>query len=118
MMDATMQGEEKAVGATQQQQQQQSVAQQGAGGGEGGGGDVSRRQGAETAGGGGGGGGQGGGSSLLDMQSVSFVNGKPVFRKYMDDFPFPYYVLVRDIGALPRTLADMLRQWFEMSASL
>jgi midasin len=52
------------------------------------------------------------------MQSVSFVNGKPVFRKYMDDFPFPYYVLVRDIGALPRTLADMLRQWFEMSASL
>ncbi|KAF5842824.1 hypothetical protein DUNSADRAFT_4708 [Dunaliella salina] len=63
-------------------------------------------------------GGQGGsGSSLLDMQTVSFVGGKPVFRKYMDDFPFPYYVLLRDIGALPRTLADMLRQWFEMSAS-
>lgn len=62
-------------------------------------------------------GGEQGGSSLLDMQTVSFVGGKPVFRKYMDDFPFPYYVLLRDIGALPRTLADMLRQWFEMSAS-
>eukprot|EP00967_Tisochrysis_lutea_P141843 scaffold261167_cov16-Tisochrysis_lutea.AAC.1 len=43
----------------------------------------------------------GSGSSLLDMQTVSFVGGKPVFRKYMDDFPFPYYVLLRDIGALP-----------------
>lgn len=56
-------------------------------------------------------------SSLLDMQAVSFQNGKPVFRRYLDDFPFPYYVLLRDIGALPRTLADLLRQWFELSSA-
>ncbi len=88
----------------QHQHQQQPQSQSSAAG---------RRGGTERASGAG----SQGGGSLLDMQTVSFVGGKPVFRKYMDDFPFPYYVLLRDIGALPRTLADMLRQWFEMSAS-
>lgn len=55
-------------------------------------------------------------SSLADMQTVSFVGGKPVFSKYLDSFPFPYYVMLRDIAALPRTLADLLRQWFELSS--
>jgi len=52
----------------------------------------------------------------MDMQTVSFVAGKPVFTKYMDTFPFPYYVLLRDVSCLPRTLAGLLRQWFELSA--
>ena len=56
-------------------------------------------------------------SSLLDMQSVKFVDGKPVFERYMDTFPFPYYIVLRDIAALPATLADLLRQWFELNAS-
>lgn len=56
------------------------------------------------------------GGSLLDMQTVSFQGGKPVFTKYLDAFPFPYYVLLRDVANLPRTLADLLRQWFELSA--
>lgn len=55
--------------------------------------------------------------SLLQMQSVSFATGKPVFTKYLDTFPFPYYALVQDITSLPRTLADLLRQWFETVAS-
>ena len=50
------------------------------------------------------------------LQSVSFVGGKPCFSKYLDSFPFPYYILLRDIAALPRTLADLLRQWFELSS--
>ena len=114
-------------------------------------------------------------------QTVSFVGGKPVFAKYMDSFPFPFYIVLRDTGApagaavqglrgrrtgssavrwqggrcrrccpcccwrgdvvvvpacshsaappptptphpppiaaaLPRTLADLLRQWFELSS--
>lgn len=53
-------------------------------------------------------------NSILDMQSVAFANGKPVFTKYMDSFPFPYYIVLRDTAALPRTLADLLRQWFEL----
>lgn len=28
----------------------------------------------------------------------------------MDSFPFPYYVMLKNIEALPRTLADLLRQ--------
>ena len=55
-------------------------------------------------------------NSLLDMQTVSFVGGKPVFNKYMDTFPFPFYIVLRDIASLPRTLADLLRQWFEISS--
>jgi midasin len=51
------------------------------------------------------------------MQAVTFQGGKPVFSRYMDDFPWPYYVLLRDIAALPHTLADLLRQWFELSTS-
>jgi midasin len=61
--------------------------------------------------------GGGGGSSLLEMQSVKFVNGAPVFERYLDSFPFPFYIVLRDIAALPRTLADLLRQWFELSAA-
>ena len=55
------------------------------------------------------------GKSLLDMQTVSFVGNKPVFSKYLDTFPFPFYILLRDIAALPRTLADLLRQWIQLS---
>ncbi len=54
--------------------------------------------------------------SILDMQSVGFAGGKPVFSKYLDAFPFPFYIVLRDTAALPRTLADLLRQWFEMTA--
>ncbi|GLI68780.1 hypothetical protein VaNZ11_013272, partial [Volvox africanus] len=35
-------------------------------------------------------------NSLLDMQSVSFAAGKPIFTKYLDSFPFPYYIVLRD----------------------
>ena len=40
-----------------------------------------------------------------------------MFAKYLDSFPFPYYVLVQDLQQLPRTLADLLRQWFELTAA-
>lgn len=56
-------------------------------------------------------------NSILDMQTVSFVAGKPAFAKYMDSFPFPFYIVLRDTAALPHALADLLRQWFELSSS-
>ena len=56
-------------------------------------------------------------ASLLDMQSVSFASGKPAFTKYMDSFPFPYYALVQNISSLPSTLADLIRQWFEVTSN-
>jgi midasin len=48
-------------------------------------------------------------------ESISFSNGAPSFTKYLDSFPFPYYILLQDIESLPRTLADLLRQWFELT---
>lgn len=53
-------------------------------------------------------------SSLMDMKTVNFVNGKPVFTRYMDSFPFPFYIVLREISSLPQTLANLLRQWFQM----
>jgi hypothetical protein len=32
------------------------------------------------------------------LQTVSFVGGKPVFARYMDSFPFPFYIVLRDTG--------------------
>ena len=53
-------------------------------------------------------------SSLLScyflLQEVSFKGGKMKFSKYMDYFPFPYYIVLRKIEALHRTLVNLLRQ--------
>ena len=56
-------------------------------------------------------------ASVLDMQTVSFANGKPEFAKYLDTFPFPFYTLVQDIGRLPSVISDLLRQWMEIAAA-
>ncbi|KAK3037952.1 hypothetical protein RJ639_030657 [Escallonia herrerae] len=52
--------------------------------------------------------------SIVDLEEVIFQGGKVKFPKYMDSFPFPFYAVVRNIESLPRTLADLLRQWFEL----
>ena len=56
-------------------------------------------------------------NSLLEMQSIQFEGGKPVFHQYLDSFPFPYYVLLREVDQLPQTLCDLLKQWFELTAA-
>lgn len=56
-------------------------------------------------------------ASMLDMQAVSFAGGQPTFSKYLDRFPFPFYIILRDLAALPATLASLLRQWFELTAA-
>ncbi|KAH7115054.1 hypothetical protein B0J11DRAFT_122747 [Dendryphion nanum] len=52
-------------------------------------------------------------TSILDLQSVEITNeGKVVRWKYMEKFPFRYYLVVRDVRELPGVLAGALRQWF------
>ncbi|KAF2714594.1 midasin [Pleomassaria siparia CBS 279.74] len=51
-------------------------------------------------------------TSILDLQSVEIVDGKVVRWKYMERFPFGYYLVVRDVRELPNVLAGALRQWF------
>ncbi|XP_048323691.2 midasin isoform X2 [Ziziphus jujuba] len=52
--------------------------------------------------------------SIVDLMEASFQGGNIKFSKYLDSFPFPYYIVLKNIDALPRTLADLLRQWFEL----
>lgn len=60
--------------------------------------------------------------SILDLETVDFVaqkredgsegEAKLVRKKYLDTFPFQYYLIVRDVRELPGVLATALRQWF------
>lgn len=54
--------------------------------------------------------------SIMDIRVPSFsADRKSITMKYyLDTFPFPYYVIVRDLGQLPLVLSDAMRQWFEL----
>jgi midasin (ATPase involved in ribosome maturation) len=52
--------------------------------------------------------------SIVNMKEVSFEKGKPIVKRFIEDYPFPYYVVLDDMMALPEVLGDALRQWFEM----
>jgi MoxR-like ATPase len=55
--------------------------------------------------------------SIQNTKTVSYPNGKIKITDYLDEFPFPYYILLRDIQSLPEIVADALRQWFELIRS-
>ena len=55
--------------------------------------------------------------SIMELQEADFGPDekgemKVKMRKYLDTFPFQYYLIVRDVGELPGVLAGALRQWF------
>lgn len=52
--------------------------------------------------------------SVLDMQLVEFSGSKVIRKSYLDDFPFPYYLIIREFERLPDIIADSMRQWFEL----
>ena len=82
--------------------------------------------------------------SILSMQTVSYPGGKLTISRcrdipprvvplryatslrhvdtsrpsvrWMDSFPFPFYLLLRELSSLPAVLSDALRQWFELSS--
>jgi midasin len=53
--------------------------------------------------------------SILSMQTVEYkhVHGTMQLEmtRYLDTFPFEFFVVLRDVEALPGVLADTLRQW-------
>lgn len=55
---------------------------------------------------------KGKGESVMDLRQVQFVDGKVKIERYLDTFPFQYYVVVGDVKELPGVLATLLRQWF------
>ena len=56
-------------------------------------------------------------TSIVELQTAQFgrdAAGETQLRMvpYLDSFPFPYYLIVRDVEELPGVLAGALRQWF------
>jgi len=57
--------------------------------------------------------------SILDIRMPIFKDGKLLgIKSYMDSFPFPFYIILRDINSLPSILSDALRQWFEIVSNV
>lgn len=52
--------------------------------------------------------------SILDIKIPIFENNAVRIESYMDNFPFPFYVILRDVNKLPSVLSDALREWFEL----
>mmetsp|Transcript_19773 Transcript_19773/g.59264 ORF Transcript_19773/g.59264 Transcript_19773/m.59264 type:complete len:130 (+) Transcript_19773:3-392(+) len=55
--------------------------------------------------------------SVFDLRAVSYADGNCNVVPYLQDFPFPYYVVVQDLQSLPNILGDILKQWFELVAA-
>jgi midasin (ATPase involved in ribosome maturation) len=58
------------------------------------------------------------GESVMDLKEAKFVKNEETGRsdvrieRYLDTFPFQYYLIVSDVKELPGVLATLLRQWF------
>lgn len=57
------------------------------------------------------------GESIMDMSQAVFEpdalgETKLKIKRYLDEFPFAYYLVVGDVKELPEVLAQALRQWF------
>lgn len=60
--------------------------------------------------------GEGEGASIVDMNEAVFEGEgeerKLVLKRYLDGFPFGYYIVVGDVRELPAVLGQALRGWF------
>jgi midasin len=60
------------------------------------------------------------GTSIMDLTQAIFEpgedgtpgGGKLTMKRYLEAFPFGYYLVVRDVGELPAVLGGALKQWF------
>lgn len=55
--------------------------------------------------------------SVCEISHVNYAPGGGVkMTKYLETFPFQFYVILKDLQHLPSILADSIRQWFECIA--
>ncbi|KAH6928550.1 hypothetical protein HPB50_016887 [Hyalomma asiaticum] len=53
--------------------------------------------------------------SILEIRQPEFgPSGEVKLRYYMERFPFPFYILLRDLASMPAVLGEALRQWLEL----
>lgn len=54
-------------------------------------------------------------NSILDIQMPIFGPNKEMkMVSYIEQFPFPFYIILKNISDLPLILGDALRQWLEL----
>ena len=51
--------------------------------------------------------------SIQREKRIEFVGTEMKITPTLEDYPFPYYVVLNDITKLPEVLSDALRQWVE-----
>lgn len=56
-------------------------------------------------------------TSIVDMKTTQFNDGKVDIYPYLQDFPFEYYVVIQSPKLLPKTLSELLRQWFSLQSN-
>jgi len=52
--------------------------------------------------------------SIVDRQEVEYGTSGVKINRYLDSYPFPYYIVLDNVEVLPEVMADALRQWFEL----
>ena len=53
--------------------------------------------------------------SIVELARADYdSSGQIRLRKYLETFPFEYYVVVRQVEMLPLVLSEALKQWFEL----
>jgi len=53
--------------------------------------------------------------SVLDMKMMNVdEKGSIALVPYLEQFPFSFYLILKDIVNLPKSLSDSIRQWFEL----
>eukprot|EP01138_Halocafeteria_seosinensis_P012840 gb/GECG01013116.1/.p1 GENE.gb/GECG01013116.1/~~gb/GECG01013116.1/.p1 ORF type:complete len:2837 (+),score=464.98 gb/GECG01013116.1/:1-8511(+) len=60
-------------------------------------------------------------NSVLNTERIEY-GGSPsspriIRKRYLDDFPFPYYLVVSHVNQLPEALGNGLKQWFDLVAN-
>ena len=59
-----------------------------------------------------------GDKSIVDVKRCTGFGSSIKMVNYMEFFPFPFYVLLRNIDSMPSILGDALRQWFELVSNV
>lgn len=52
--------------------------------------------------------------SIFNTRSVEFRGDRVVTSAYLDNFPFPYYIAIQKLEAMPDVLCEALKGWFEL----
>lgn len=53
-------------------------------------------------------------NSIFLTKVVEFTPTGVTTFSYLENFPFPYYVVIQQMESLPEVLSGALKQWFEM----